>query len=102
MQQILDKRQEQIEGRELPRLQIAGVELTNDLENLGFFFVGVPGSGKTQGIKDSWSLLLANLITGQLVKANRQNYFCFLLTFINICFLLSVVSSDDTPCLLLC
>ena len=51
MQQILDKRQEQIEDRELPRLQIAGVELPNDLENLGFFFVGSPGSGKTQGIK---------------------------------------------------
>lgn len=51
MQRILDKRQEAIENRELPRLQIAGVELPNDLENLGFFFVGSPGSGKTQGIK---------------------------------------------------
>ena len=57
IQHILDKRQAQIENRELPRLEIGGVQLPNDLENLGFFFVGSPGSGKTQGIKKLLSTL---------------------------------------------
>ena len=51
MQRILDKRQDEIKNQEPPRLQIVGVELANDTENLGFFFVGSLGSVKTQGIK---------------------------------------------------
>jgi len=34
----------------LPRLSIAGVQLPTDLENLGIFTIGSPGSGKTQAI----------------------------------------------------
>lgn len=41
----------------LPLLEIAGVEIPSDLENLGFFFVGSPGSGKTQAIKRILSIL---------------------------------------------
>ena len=33
-----------------PQLSIAGVKLPTDLENLGFFMVGGPGSGKSQAI----------------------------------------------------
>lgn len=33
-----------------PRLSIAGVQLPTDLENLGIFTMGSPGSGKTQAI----------------------------------------------------
>ena len=35
----------------LPQIEIAGVQIPSELENLGFFFVGSPGSGKTQAIK---------------------------------------------------
>ncbi len=34
----------------LPRLSIGGVALPSYLENLGFFFIGSPGSGKSQAI----------------------------------------------------
>lgn len=34
----------------LPRLSIAGIQLPTDLENLGIFTIGSPGSGKTQAI----------------------------------------------------
>jgi hypothetical protein len=33
-----------------PQIQIGGITLPNYLENLSFFFVGSPGSGKTQSI----------------------------------------------------
>ena len=57
MQQRLNRRQAQIERPEQPQLEIGGVTLPNDLENLGFFFVGSPGSGKTQAIKKMLSAL---------------------------------------------
>jgi hypothetical protein len=41
----------------LPLLEIAGIEIPSDLENLGFFFVGSPGSGKTQAIKRLLAIL---------------------------------------------
>ncbi|MBT9317749.1 type IV secretion system DNA-binding domain-containing protein [Leptothoe spongobia] len=40
-----------------PLLEIGGIALPNRLENLGFFFVGSPGSGKTQAIKQVLSTL---------------------------------------------
>lgn len=40
-----------IESAFFPLLEIAGIQLPNYLENLGFFLVGSPGSGKTQAIK---------------------------------------------------
>lgn len=51
MQRILNKRQAAVNMPQLPLLEIGGVQLPNDLENLGFFLIGSPGSGKTQGIK---------------------------------------------------
>lgn len=51
MQRLLNKRQEAAVAPQLPLLEIGGVQLPNDLENLGFFLIGSPGSGKTQGIK---------------------------------------------------
>ncbi len=41
----------------LPLFEIAGIEIPSDLENLGFFFVGSPGSGKTQAIKRLLAIL---------------------------------------------
>jgi hypothetical protein len=40
-----------------PQLEIAGIKLPNYLENLGFFFVGSPGSGKTQAITQMLALM---------------------------------------------
>ena len=51
MQRLLNKRQDTVVAPQLPQLEIGGVQLPNDLENLGFFLIGSPGSGKTQGIK---------------------------------------------------
>ena len=51
MQRLLNKRQEKVAMPQLPLLEIGGVQLTNDLENLGVFCIGSPGSGKTQAIK---------------------------------------------------
>lgn len=39
------------DSAQLPLLEIGGIQLPNYLENLGFFCVGSPGSGKTQAIK---------------------------------------------------
>ena len=57
MQMVLDRRQAKAETKEVPQLEIGGVTLPNDLENLGFFMVGSPGSGKTQAIKKLLSAL---------------------------------------------
>lgn len=53
LQRQLSKAQAQIpiESAYFPLLEIGGIKLPNTLENLGFFFVGSPGSGKTQAIK---------------------------------------------------
>ncbi|MEL7143375.1 MAG: hypothetical protein AAGL17_08990 [Cyanobacteria bacterium J06576_12] len=51
VQRLLNKRQEKAEMPQLPLLEIGGVQLPNDLENLGVFAIGSPGSGKTQAIK---------------------------------------------------
>lgn len=45
------------DSAQIPLLAIGGIDLPKYLENLGFFFVGSPGSGKTQAIKQ----LLATL-----------------------------------------
>ncbi|MEL6491424.1 MAG: type IV secretion system DNA-binding domain-containing protein [Cyanobacteria bacterium J06621_3] len=51
VQRLLKKRQDEAAMPQLPLLEIGGVQLPNDLENLGVFAIGSPGSGKTQAIK---------------------------------------------------
>ena len=54
LQKALDKKQDQMvssgKAAQLPLLEIAGVKLPNYYDNLGFFAVGSPGSGKSQVI----------------------------------------------------
>lgn len=59
LQRILIKRQSEMPASvaRYPLLDIAGIELPTYLENLGFFFVGSPGSGKTQAIKRLLAIL---------------------------------------------
>ena len=54
LQELLNPEDEEESGNlitGLPQIEIAGVQIPSELENLGFFFVGSPGSGKTQAIK---------------------------------------------------
>jgi len=55
-------------AKPLPAIQIAGIEIPSYLENLGFFFAGSPGSGKTQAI----SQMLHSL-------RDRRDFRCFIL-----------------------
>jgi Type IV secretion-system coupling protein DNA-binding domain len=58
LQQLLQTRQAGLtRPGPMPLLEIAGIEIPSDLENLGFFFVGSPGSGKTQAIKRLLAIL---------------------------------------------
>lgn len=55
LQQHLKQKEEQYlracqRAKILPAIQIAGIEIPTYLEKLSFFFVGSPGSGKTQSI----------------------------------------------------
>ncbi|MEO0373974.1 MAG: type IV secretion system DNA-binding domain-containing protein [Cyanobacteria bacterium P01_A01_bin.17] len=56
---LLTRQQAETEQPIYPQLDIAGVPIPNSLETLGFFFVGSPGSGKTQAIKRMLSTLRA-------------------------------------------
>jgi hypothetical protein len=59
LQRLLQARQASLppDRVALPLLEIGGIEMPSDLENLGFFFVGSPGSGKTQAIKRLLAIL---------------------------------------------
>lgn len=59
LQRQLSKAQAKIpiEQAQIPLLEIGDIQLPNYLENLGFFFVGSPGSGKTQAIKHLLAIL---------------------------------------------
>ena len=54
IQALLDRHNDKIDRTrhnfQLPQLSIAGLRLPHDLEDLGIFCVGSPGSGKTQAI----------------------------------------------------
>lgn len=57
LQRILTTRQQKVQNPQYPLIEIGGVSLPNDLENLSYFFLGAPGSGKSQAIKKVLSIL---------------------------------------------